>query len=200
MPSSVGTDADKRSLRRSYKALRAAQSPQVAAQSDAHIHHMLSELSWYREASCVLTYVGVGSEVATLPLIQEALDQGRIVAVPRCDTEHKQLDFIPIHTLEDLSLTELGLLEPREGTPLRFEELVGSVCLVPGLVFDGAGHRIGYGGGYYDRFLAHYPGMKIGLARSWQISSNELPHEAYDIALDYLVCETQIATCMCGLR
>ncbi|MGN0075726.1 MAG: 5-formyltetrahydrofolate cyclo-ligase, partial [Parafannyhessea sp.] len=62
-----------------------------------------------------------------------------------------------------------------------------SICLVPGLVFDAEGYRIGYGAGYYDDFLAGYPGLKVGLARTMQISGNPLPRDAHDVPVDAIV-------------
>ncbi|SDC37696.1 5-formyltetrahydrofolate cyclo-ligase, partial [Parafannyhessea umbonata] len=70
-----------------------------------------------------------------------------------------------------------------------------SVCLVPGLVFDAEGHRIGYGAGYYDNFLAGYAGTKVGLARGIQISSNPLPHDDHDVAVDVIVSDGAIWRC-----
>ena len=103
---------------------------------------------------------------------------------------------------DDASLDELvpgtkGILEPADDAPALTEpaQLVGSVCLVPGLVFDGAGHRGGYGGGYYDRFLAFYPGDKIGLARTGMISSNPLPVEKGDVPVDFIATEFGVWSC-----
>ena len=97
----------------------------------------------------------------------------------------------------DLTEGFKGILEPKRGlsSPLGTEDLLGSVCLVPGLVFDSAGHRIGYGGGYYDRFLQFYPGDKIALARSTQVSSNPLPTESCDVPVDFIVTDSCVWNC-----
>ena len=73
--------------------------------------------------------------------------------------------------------------------------MLGSICLVPGLVFDGAGYRIGYGGGFYDRFLAFYPGDKIGLAYTMQLSNNPLPVGATDVPVDMIVSDGCLWRC-----
>jgi 5-formyltetrahydrofolate cyclo-ligase len=85
--------------------------------------------------------------------------------------------------------------KPVDGKPLGTVDMLGSICLVPGLVFDGEGYRVGYGAGYYDEFLAYYPGDKVGLVRSVQVSSNPLPHDDHDVAVDVLVTEGSIWRC-----
>ena len=113
----------------------------------------------FAAAPLVLTYVSRSEEVGTRALIERLLVSGRRVAVPRTDLASGTMTFHEISSLDDLAPRTMGILEPPEEAPALTNpaQLVGSVCLVPGLVFDGAGHRIGYGGGFYDRFLAFYP-------------------------------------------
>lgn len=197
MASSYGSDADKSSLRSNYLSARRGLAPAARAASDAAIRRALERFDIFREASLVLTYVSYGAEVGTHELIEALLAEGRRVAVPRCDAERRVMGFCEISSLGELVRGAHGLLEP----PAGFEripvvpDLVGSVCLVPGLVFDGAGQRVGYGGGYYDRFLAFYPGDKIGLARTTQLSSNPLPHDAHDVPVDFIATEGGVWSC-----
>lgn len=101
--------------------------------------------------------------------------------------------FYEIGALSELAPGAHGILEPLGAScPLGTSEMVGSACLVPGLTFDAAGRRIGYGGGYYDRFLAFYPGHKVGLCRSLQLSCAELPHDATDVSVDFVVTEAGV--------
>lgn len=192
MGSTCGTDAGKTALRKEQRKVRDFVPERVRATLDARILANLQASSEYQDADLVLTYVSMDSEVDTHGIIVEALESGKRVAIPRCTAE-KTLEFVEISSLQGLHQSRFGMLEPDASLPaLKTPEFVGSVCLVPGLVFDGLGNRIGYGGGYYDRFLAFYPGHKIALVRTRQLSCNELPHEAHDIAVDLLVTDQRI--------
>lgn len=193
MASSCGTDADKGSLRAHYLAFRARLSRAVRNAADAGIAGRVMAMPEVMDASVVLSYVSFGSEVGTLGLLRSLLEKGRRVAVPRCDEAAHSMAFYEIRGLSELAPGAHGILEPLAAkVPLGTSEMVGSVCLVPGLTFDAAGRRIGYGGGYYDRFLAFYPGHKVGLCRSCQLSCAELPHEASDIPVDFVVTEAGV--------
>lgn len=195
MASSYGTDASKCSLRSGYLAARKKLPARSRIASDAQIERSLMRFRLFAEAPLVLTYVSVGAEVGTRALIEGLLDEGVRVAVPRCRKDGG-LDFCEIGGLGELASAAHGLLEPSADAPsLAVGDMVGSVCLVPGLVFDAAGHRVGYGGGCYDRFLAFYPGDKIALARTTQISSNPLPTDGHDVPVDFIVTEHGVWSC-----
>ena len=196
MASSYGTDADKSSLRSGYLSARRAIPAEDKAGSDTAIHAVLNGFGIFAEAPLVLAYVSFGAEVDTRALVTRLLSAGRRVAVPRCNEAERTMDFCEISGLDELSPGAHGILEPAAEAPaLGVAELAGSVCLVPGLVFDADGYRVGYGGGYYDRFLAFYPGDKIALARTTQVSSNPLPHDSHDVPVDFLVTETSVWAC-----
>lgn len=194
--SSQGSDAGKTALRAEYVRIRTRIAPAMRATTDARILQRLVELPAWREARLVLTYVSFGSEVDTHALMQVAWDVGKQVAVPRCSRSHS-LDFYVISSEDDLEPGLRGLMEPSPdyGRPLTPPQMVGSLCIVPGLVFDADGYRIGYGGGYYDRFLAFYPGEKVALVRSRQLSGNPLPRDEHDVPVDWLVSESGTWCC-----
>lgn len=196
MASSQGSDAGKTALRAEYVRIRTKISPALRATTDARILQRLVELPTWREARLVLTYVSFGSEVDTHGLMQAAWSAGKQVAVPRCRRSHS-LDFYVISSEDDLEPGLRGLMEPSPdcGRPLTPPQMVGSLCIVPGLVFDADGYRIGYGGGYYDRFLAFYPGEKVALVRSRQLSGNPLPRDEHDVPVDWLVSESGTWCC-----
>lgn len=197
MASSYGTDADKSSLRSNYLTARRRIDPATKAALDARIRGRLEGFEIYAEAELVLAYVSYGNEVDTRAVIESALTSGKRVAVPRVLSHKHKMDFYEIDGMGDLVEGFKGILEPGRGvsSPLGTVDLLGSVCLVPGLVFDAAGHRIGYGGGYYDRFLQFYPGDKIALARSTQVSSNPLPAESCDVPVDFIVTDSGVWNC-----
>lgn len=188
MASSCGQDAGKTAVRARYLIARRASSARLRSAQDALVLGRLLALDVYREAPLLLTYVSVGSEVDTRALIAQALADGKRVAVPRVVPGERRLAFCEVASPGELVPGLRGIPEPpasaRALSPLA---MAGSVCVVPGLVFDAEGFRMGYGGGYYDAFLALYPGYKVGLARSWQVSGNPLPREAHDVPLDVVV-------------
>lgn len=196
MASSYGTDADKSSLRSNYLMARRAIPARTRLESDASIRSALAAFPLFSEAPLVLAYVSRGAEVDTREIIASLLAEGVRVAVPRVDLEARSIDFRKIASLDELVPRTMRILEPAADAPVvRVPEMVGSVCLVPGLVFDGAGHRVGYGGGYYDRFLAFYPGDKIGLARTTMLSSNPLPTDGHDVPVDFIATEGSVWSC-----
>lgn len=197
MASSYGTDADKSSLRSNYLTARRRIDPATKAALDARILERLAGFDLYADAGLVLAYVSYGNEVDTRAVIESALASGKRVAVPRVLPHKHKMDFYEIDGMGDLEEGFKGILEPRRGvsSPLGTVDLLGSVCLVPGLVFDAEGHRIGYGGGYFDRFLQFYPGDKIALARSAQVSSNPLPTESCDVPVDFIVTDSGVWHC-----
>lgn len=196
MASSQGTDADKSSLRSNYLAARSGIPAPVRRRSDAVIRARLLALPVVREAPVVLTYASVRAEVDTRALIEELLAAGRAVAVPLTHPSGHTMTFHRIGSPDELVPGFRGIPEPPDGAPaLTVRDMVGSVCLVPGLVFDGAGHRVGYGGGYYDRFLPFYPGWKVAPARTTQLSSNPLPVGPHDVPVDYIVTESGAWRC-----
>ena len=197
MASSYGTDADKSSLRSNYLTARRRIDPATRQALDARIRGNLEAFGIYADAPLVLAYVSYSNEVDTRSVIAGALEAGKRVAVPRVGAREKTMAFFEIESLDDLAEGYKGILEPRKGldVPLGTKDLCGSVCLVPGLVFDAQGHRIGYGGGYYDRFLQFYPGDKIALARASQMSSNPLPVEACDVPVDFIVSDLGVWSC-----
>ena len=170
---------------------------QVKRSSDARMQRQLESFDRYRDAPLVLTYVSYDSEVDTRQIMAAAWAAGKSVAVPKCVPADKTLRFYRIDSFDDLEPGFKDILEPVDDPEwlLYAKDMVGSVCLVPALVYDADGHRIGYGGGYYDRFLSFYPGDKLGLARTTQLSSNPLPHEDHDVPVDVIVTETCVWTC-----
>ena len=197
MASSYGTDADKSSLRSNYLSARRSLPERTRYESDSSIASALMAFPLFASARLVLTYVSRAEEVGTHALIERLLASGRRVAVPRTDLASGTMTFHEISSLDELAPRTMGILEPPQDAPALADpaQLVGSVCLVPGLVFDGAGHRIGYGGGFYDRFLAFYPGDKIGLARITMLSSNPLPTGGHDVPVDFIATEGSVWSC-----
>ncbi|MDO4806180.1 MAG: 5-formyltetrahydrofolate cyclo-ligase [Coriobacteriales bacterium] len=197
MASSHGTDASKASLRNGYLSLCESMPKEFSQRIDADVRKMFAMLDLYKESSLVLGYLSIHEEIDVLPILREALAAGKRVALPYLNPKTNALVFYEVDSLDHVIAGSRGLSCPpaQDADPLCQKDFFGSLCLVPGLVFDGEGNRVGYGAGYYDAFLAYYPGDKVGLVRSVQVSSNPLPHEQGDIAVDVLVTEGSIWRC-----
>lgn len=186
---------EKQRLREERLASREALSEQERSVLDDRITQKLLATSEYAEATTVLTYVSVSSEVSTRMFIECALRDGKTVAVPRCLPGHC-LEFVAIASLEQLVAAPFNLLEPAKELPAATEDQKNnSICIVPALLVDTKGYRLGYGAGFYDRFLSTYPGKKICLAYQQNLSQTMLPHTAFDVAVDMVITESDVLTC-----
>ncbi len=197
MASSQGTDASKSSLRDGYLALCERMPKEFSTRIDGSVRGMLRMLDVYLDADLILGYLPIHEEIDTRPILEDVFAAGKRLALPYLDSAKAKLFFYEITSLDQITRGARGLAAPptKDAEPLGEADFLGSTCFVPGLVFDGEGHRIGYGAGYYDEFLAFYPGHKVGLVRSVQVSSNPLPHEDHDVPVDVLVTEGSIWWC-----
>ena len=186
---------EKQRLREERLATREALSEQERSVLDERITQKLLVTSEYSEATTVLTYVSVSSEVSTRMFIECALRDGKTVAVPRCLPGHC-LEFVAIASLEQLVAAPFNLLEPVKELPAVTEDQKNnSICIIPALLVDAKGYRLGYGAGFYDRFLSTFPGKKICLAYQQNLSRTMLPHTAFDVAVDLVITESDVLTC-----
>lgn len=186
---------EKQRLREERLAVRETLSEQERARLDDCITQKLLATPEYAEATTVLTYVSVLSEVSTRMFIECALRDGKTVAVPHCLPGHR-LEFVAITSLEQLVAAPFNLLEPAKDLPALTEsQMNNAICIVPALLVDTKGYRLGYGAGFYDRFLSTYLCKKICLAYQQNLSKTELPHTAFDVAVDMVITESDILTC-----
>ena len=187
---------EKQRLREERLAAREVLSEQERSVLDDRITQKLLATSEYAEATTVLTYVSVSSEVSTRMFIECALRDGKTVAVPRCLPGHC-LEFVAIASLKQLVAAPFNLLEPSRELPALIEDQTSNaICIVPALLVDTKGYRLGYGAGFYDRFLSTYPGKKICLAYQQNLSRTTLPHTAFDVAVDMVITESDVLTCL----
>ncbi|MDD2955110.1 MAG: 5-formyltetrahydrofolate cyclo-ligase [Oscillospiraceae bacterium] len=179
----------KNQLRQKHKGLRRAMTPEEKKTQDDEIRRRVQSLYQYREAPLLLCFVSTDIEVDTKELIREALKEGKRVAVPYCVAGTRHMEFYEIRSLEDLEPRTFGVLEPVPEKCRKLSEFPrSSVCIVPGLAFDRMGYRLGYGKGYYDRFLKDYPGTKVGVVYGGCMEYR-LPHGRFDVCVDLLVTE-----------
>ena len=145
----------------------------------------LEELFAYQQADLVYAFASIGSEIPTEPMIRAALEAGKRVALPR--VEGQDMFFYEIHSLEDfraLKKSRMGIPEP-EGRGKAVKE--PGIMLVPGLAFDSYMNRIGYGGGFYDRYLACHRGLvTVGIGYQCQYV-DRIPSGSLDRPLDHVI-------------
>lgn len=182
----------KNALREKYKQIRREMPPELKSQRDEKILHKLTALPVYKSCDTVLTYVSTDIEADTHGLIQRAFDDGKHVAVPRCVTGTRDMVFYEIHSFDDLEAGSFSVYEP---VPERCEpvrNLRRAICIVPALAYDRYGYRLGYGKGYYDRFLsAHSDIFKIGIGYCC-CTETKFSHGRYDIPVDFLITEKYV--------
>ena len=196
---------EKKAFRKQMLAKRDALTTEYRDEADAARTARLRQEAWFREAEVLLFYVSYRSEADTRTLLGTAFAEGKMVAVPK--VMGTEMEFFRITSMEQLKEGYRGILEPDE-TCERFDEVPLSqeawktdaldrkghniVLLVPGCAFDEKGGRMGYGGGFYDRFMERYPElMRVALAYEIQLVP-EVPKEPHDKPVDVIVTETRI--------
>ena len=168
----------KKTLRKETIAAMKRLPESVKTQADEQLTQRLLELPAFQEAKTLATYLSMGHEFSTASLIQAALQDGKRVCVPRTYPQGR-MEFVE-YDPDILEKTRFGLLEPNEKGKLVDKAEIDLIH-VPGLVFQSKGYRIGYGGGYYDRYLADYTGKTVSTIYS--IQQKEFQPDAFDQAV-----------------
>lgn len=186
--------AEKNELRAKYKAIKENLSPEDKRKRDEYIFNKLTKCTHYQNAKTVLCFVSTDKEIDTHRVILHSLKQGKKVAVPKCTDRFGNMKFYLISSFADLEKGAYGILEPNIKKCTIFTDQIDSICIIPGFAFDAKGYRVGFGKGFYDRFLKEYSGIKLGICYN-QCIVNKIPNGRYDIASDYIVTEKYIITC-----
>jgi 5-formyltetrahydrofolate cyclo-ligase len=162
------------------------------------IHEKLYNSQTWIKAKTVCLYYSVNKEVDTISILERAWNEKKLTYLPKCRPKQKELIFYRVESLEQLSGTFYGIPEPDPNLCEIKNILNFDLIIVPGLVFDEFGYRVGYGGGYYDRFLGglEEDPLKVGLAFPFQvIEGTTLPHETYDVPVNQLITPGKIINC-----
>ncbi|MBQ2751403.1 MAG: 5-formyltetrahydrofolate cyclo-ligase [Oscillospiraceae bacterium] len=182
----------KNELRRKIKERRRQMSPEMRQHAHQRILSRVCSLDCYRSAKTVLCYVSTSIEVDTIELIKHAFKEGKRVAVPRCIPGTRDMEFYLIESLDELSSGSFGLQEPSPNREKLLTDFTDSVCIIPALACDRSGYRLGYGGGYYDRFLRGYSQPKVLILYKTCLLK-KLWHGRFDVPVDMIVTEYFIA-------
>lgn len=167
-------------------------SPVYCRDADKAICRQVLQSQLYEKADTIFCYIGTDREINTMTLLRAALIEGKRVAIPFC-TGKGIMEARQIRNLSDLVSGEYGILAPKLTCPLVAPEEI-ELAIIPCCTGNEKGQRLGYGGGYYDRYLpgTHCPRM---LLCRRHLVTDDIPMEPYDVPMDYLVTEQGVMDC-----
>lgn len=181
---------EKDELRAKYLAARSEMDETVRHARDGEVCRHAVGLMSFRYAEYVLLYAAKDCEICVDAVAHEAWRLGKKVAFPRCDKATHTMKYHIVDSLDELAVDSYGIKEPSEDAILYDPErdLGSAVCFVPGLLYDRSGFRLGYGKGFYDRYLSAFGGSKIGVVYSDYIMDT-VPRGRFDVTVDILLTE-----------
>lgn len=174
---------NKQELRQAIRARKRAMTEEDIIRRSEILAEKFARSNAYRAAKTIYGYLPYNQEVRTVPMLRRALEEGKRVAVPKVYGD--DMKFIYLDDLSQVAKGYAGIPEPVADGPVAQDET--ALVLMPGLAFDRAGHRIGYGGGFYDKFLArepHHP--TVALCYDFQVM-DRLETEEFDIPVDLVI-------------
>lgn len=174
---------NKQELRQAIRARKRAMTEEDILRRSEILAEKFARSNAYWAAKTIYGYLPYNQEVRTVPMLRRALEEGKRVAVPKVYGD--DMKFIYLDDLSQVAKGYAGIPEPVADGPVAQDET--ALVLMPGLAFDRAGHRIGYGGGFYDKFLArepHHP--TVALCYDFQVM-DRLETEEFDIPVDLVI-------------
>ncbi len=190
------TDNPKVQRREDAKLLRDALPMDFRASASASICKRVTSMASFGLCDILLCYFPVRSEVDVLPIARAALERGKTVAFPVC--KDGELEFYSVKSLDEVSeKSTFGVPEPLASEDRLIVPTKTTMILMPGLLFDTNGKRIGYGGGYYDKYIRRYPdllhsSMTVGITYSAFLSDIPIPYTDFDISAALIVTEKKL--------
>lgn len=183
---------EKIELRNKILSLRNALDLNYKIELDEKIYNNLFNDELFIKAKDIFIYIGFGTEIDTKPIIKRALNENKNVYIPKIYKDDKFMKAIRLNSFDDLKENSMGILEPVEDNECIDKNDI-DLIIVPGVVFDEKGNRIGYGGGYYDRYLAEIQSKnnKLVLAYEFQVLDCII-EEDHDIKVNYIFTEEKI--------
>ena len=182
----------KKELRTIYKAKRHTLTSECKAELDAVICTQILESISYKYADVVLMFYPTEYEINILPIFEKAKADGKKVAFPKCVSKGI-MKFYLAETEADFEKSRYGINEPREGCKEYTDgSAMHPLCIVPSLCAFTDGRRLGYGGGYYDRFLAHFEGISMCVQYEQNLHEDIPFEKRYDKKTDVVVTEKAV--------
>ncbi|MDD3222257.1 MAG: 5-formyltetrahydrofolate cyclo-ligase [Clostridia bacterium] len=182
----------KKQLRKQMSALRNQLTPEAVQDKSREIFHRLTELRVYKEAEVIYSYGSFRSEVFTWDFNRKVLEDGKTLLLPKV-ISREDMVFYKVENMKDLTEGTMGIMEPGEKCRPVSDRNSDGLMILPGLAFDKKGGRLGYGGGYYDRYrLTHQiSGGNVAVAFDCQVIEC-VPGDEWDIKVDSIVTELKI--------
>lgn len=180
---------NKDELRDAMKKERRSLSPEFIKSASGIISDTLINLTCIKNANHIMVYLSAFKEPDTFNLIKRLLNDGKEISVPTSNTDTFTITPSLIKSLDTLKKGAYGIYEPKENICVPADKI--DVVLIPGIAFSNSGDRLGFGKGYYDRFLEEFKGMKIGVGYDFQII-DAIPVSEHDIRMDMIVTEKRI--------
>lgn len=185
---------EKKELRQQFKKQLSSIDKCTFEQYSYLIAKQLVQLQEFKEANTIAITLSRFPEVDTWQIIRNGWQLGKRIVVPKCFPQTKEMVFKEITSFTQLESVYFGLFEPIEGQTIEVPKAELDLIIVPGMAFTSDGYRLGFGGGYYDRYLQDFKGTTISLAFSSQIHNN-LPIENHDIPVKTIITENHILHC-----
>ena len=175
---------DKKEMRAMIRAKKRAMTEAQIVSASARLGEQFRSCGLYKNAKTIYGYLPYNQEVRTVPMLEQALRDGKRVAVPKCYGQEMRFIYINDFVAE-VAPGYANIPEPIADSPIADDPT--ALVLMPGLAFDPQGHRIGYGGGFYDRFLADEPDHPtLALCYGFQMVEH-LQTEEFDIPVDQVL-------------
>jgi 5-formyltetrahydrofolate cyclo-ligase len=184
----------KKELRNEIKKKLNSLSEQEWSAFNQKIQDQLVTSDSWNIAKVIGITISRGKEIETRGIIETAWQEGKKVAVPKCFPNEKRMVFYLLTDYNQLEEVYFGLKEPKVHETTSVESNQMDLLIVPGICYSENGYRIGYGGGYYDRFLQHFRGNTLSLLFECQLVEN-IPFERFDIPVMQMITEKRTITC-----
>ncbi|WP_175991040.1 5-formyltetrahydrofolate cyclo-ligase [Bacillus sp. Marseille-Q1617] len=186
---------DKKAMRKNQLAALMAISPLDYEQKCYVIEQRLFQTEGWKNSEVIAVTVSKQPEVNTWNIIKRGWEEGKKICVPKCKPSTKELTFYELISFTALEKVYYDLYEPVPSLTNQVHKEIIQEVIVPGLAYTKKGYRLGFGGGYYDRFLSGYNGRTLSLAFDEQMVDS-LPVESFDVPVDEII--TESATIQCG--
>ena len=171
-----------------YKKIRKSCPPEKKQQLDLALQNAFLASEEYKSCDVLFAFASSPIEVDTSLILETTLKDGKKLALPRCRNNFGEMDFYLVTSLSQLEKGAFSIMEPNPEVCEKYEDFSHGLCLVPGLCFDTQGFRLGFGKGYYDRFLQSFSGTSVGLCYS-KCMEHTLPSGVFDRPVDAVITE-----------
>ncbi|CAG9619305.1 5-formyltetrahydrofolate cyclo-ligase [Sutcliffiella rhizosphaerae] len=184
-------------LRREMKEILSRLNIETYRENSLNIQDRLFSSDDWKNANTIGVTISRFPEVDTKRIIEKSWEMGKKIAVPKCHSKNREMQFYYLESFSQLETVYFGLHEPivSEVKPCQKKEI--ELMLVPGLVYDYKGYRIGFGGGYYDRYLLDFIGVKIALAFDKQVVKR-ITKDEYDVPVHKIITNEGMYDCTAG--